>query len=660
MSTNTEINTSKTGFIHTLDRAWFQADPRALGLFRIAFGLLCMHDVLRRMPWITTFYSNSGTLSNHYGLYAPIFRPNVSLLSGFSSPAEVTCFFVFTLVCLFMFTIGYRTRLFHLLSWLCVLSIHSRNTMLANGGDVVMNIWWLWTLWLPLGVRFSIDSLRQSLASNVDDTPTALRHATEGQTNPIRSLAVLMVLWQLSLIYFFNSVPHKTGVTWQEGTAIGYALEQDRVITPLALWAKDVLPLWSTQALSWGTLVIEGLAPLLLLTPWFRSVARRVFLVCMVGLHLGIWLLMDVGLFSFCMMVSFFIILTPREIALLKHWLTKLAGKPVRASYDAECPFSFQMARFIARLDRLRRIEWYPRSATPMGAVGDETGEFDSPSEHGLIVVERGGVTLTGYRGTLRILTALPLGRPFAWVGMLPVLSHVLRFFGRWAGTHRQELGAWFGCSLTPGEGNRLKPAFVQRTSAQTWRRRFWMAGSTGLLLFFFSAMTSQMLVENRFISKTIGVRVTQPEVLRKTVSITRTFQGWSMFAPDVPTRDGWLVIDAELPDGTHVDPQTGREPEFIAADARKMRWDQFWGSYSMRIASGRFSGYRSELVSWLTNQKIKRLKLPAGQRIRSLKVWWIGDVSPNPKVGGNPVIDEKRLIATWPKAQRRKTSVGK
>ena len=79
-----------------------------------------------------------------------------------------------------------------------------------------------------------------------------------------------------------------------------------------------------------------------------------------------------------------------------------------------------------------------------------------------------------------------------------------------------------------------------------------------------------------------------------------------------------------------------------------------------MRIAGGRVSGYRSELVSWLTNQKIKRLKLPAGQRIRSLKVWWIGDVSPNPKVGGNPVIGEKRLIATWPKAQRRKTSVGK
>jgi len=187
MSTNTEIDTSKTGFIHTLDRAWFQADPRALGLFRIAFGLLCMHDVLRRMPWITTFYSNSGTLSNHYGLYAPIFRPNVSLLSGFSSPAEVTCFFVFTLVCLFMFTIGYRTRLFHLLSWLCVLSIHSRNTMLANGGDVVMNIWWLWTLWLPLGVRFSIDSLRQSLASTTDARPTDLRHGTVriGSSKPL-------------------------------------------------------------------------------------------------------------------------------------------------------------------------------------------------------------------------------------------------------------------------------------------------------------------------------------------------------------------------------------------------------------------------------------------------------------------------------------------
>ena len=122
------------------------------------------------------------------------------------------------------------------------------------------------------------------------------------------------------------------------------------------------------------------------------------------------------------------------------------------------------------------------------------------------------------------------------------------------------------------------------------------------------------------------------------------------MFAPNVPMRDGWLVIDAELPDGTHVDPQTGRTPEFVAANARKMQWDQFWGSYSMRIASDRFKSYRGELVTWLTNRDIARLTLPVGQRLKSLRIWWLGDASPNPKLGGPPIVDEKNLVATWPK----------
>ena len=88
------------GFARRLACTWFEADPRALGLFRIAFGLLGMVDVIRRIPWIETFYSNTGTLSNHYNLYSPMFRENTSLLSAFftcaATPAA-TFFFRTTL-----------------------------------------------------------------------------------------------------------------------------------------------------------------------------------------------------------------------------------------------------------------------------------------------------------------------------------------------------------------------------------------------------------------------------------------------------------------------------------------------------------------------------------------------------------------------------------
>ena len=116
----------------------------------------------------------------------------------------------------------------------------------------------------------------------------------------------------------------------------------------------------------------------------------------------------------------------------------------------------------------------------------------------------------------------------------------------------------------------------------------------------------------------------------------------------------GWLVIDAELPDGTHVDPQTGEAPRFEALRAEWMYHGgfrgQFWGTYGSRLAGKRNSAYRPGLISWLRNTRLQRLHLPPGQQLRAITVWWIGDKSPDPRVGGEPVVDEKYIVVRWPK----------
>ena len=190
--------------VNALDRTWLQADPRALGLFRIAFGLLCTWDVLRRVEWIETFYSNTGVLSNHFTIYSPHASHNFSLLYMCSSPGEVRVFFAFALFCLFCFTIGWRTRLFHLLSMACIISIHTRNVLLENGGDVVMNLWWLWTLWLPLGARYSVDAMVRSFKTGPDVDYRGLSILPPPSTSPVRSLAIFAVLFQLSSTCFFS------------------------------------------------------------------------------------------------------------------------------------------------------------------------------------------------------------------------------------------------------------------------------------------------------------------------------------------------------------------------------------------------------------------------------------------------------------------------
>ncbi|MEZ4463565.1 MAG: hypothetical protein R3F43_03365 [bacterium] len=67
------------------------ADPRAIGLFRIAFGLMCIWDVIRRVPWIELFFTNQGVIPNHFSLFRPHATYMMSLLHAFKTPGRWAC-----------------------------------------------------------------------------------------------------------------------------------------------------------------------------------------------------------------------------------------------------------------------------------------------------------------------------------------------------------------------------------------------------------------------------------------------------------------------------------------------------------------------------------------------------------------------------------------
>jgi len=130
---------------------YLSLDVRWLGLFRIGLGTLLSVEVLRRWYYAKPFYTNDGLLPNHYSLFAPMGRNVFSIYHAFSSYGEVSLAFALTLLVFLTFTLGYRTRLFHALSALCITSLNARNLFVENGGTVVVNILTLYTLflWLP-------------------------------------------------------------------------------------------------------------------------------------------------------------------------------------------------------------------------------------------------------------------------------------------------------------------------------------------------------------------------------------------------------------------------------------------------------------------------------------------------------------------------------
>jgi hypothetical protein len=165
---------TRSEFRQAFSRTYLEMDPRTLAFGRIFFALVLIGDLLRRIPWLREFYTNAGILPNHTVLWRP---PVTRLFSFFfmsSLPEESALWFLFCFVCFFCFLIGYRTRLFHVLSFVATTSLHNRMLFAENWGGVAIAALMIWTVFMPTGRRWSVDAVIASMRARRNETPEEL------------------------------------------------------------------------------------------------------------------------------------------------------------------------------------------------------------------------------------------------------------------------------------------------------------------------------------------------------------------------------------------------------------------------------------------------------------------------------------------------------
>ncbi|MEY4578748.1 MAG: hypothetical protein RL701_3451 [Pseudomonadota bacterium] len=306
--------------LRALRQTYLTVDPRSLGLFRVGLGLVLLLDAFYRYQQLDFWYTNAGLLPNHTLLWRPPATHVFSLFFVASSAAEATLGFALCACVYLLLTVGYRTRAMQWLALICRVSLNSRLAVLENGGDMVLNLLCCFTLAMPLGRRFSIDAW------------LAGAHTHRQRSRPVVSLAMLALLVQFAAIYFFNAIS-KQGAAWHNGTAVHYALHLDKFATELGVWMREQLPLSVIRALSWGTLVTEWTACVLLITPIFRRQARTLALVLLPCLHLGFGLGLHLGIFSPAMMAFYPLLLDAGHWRRLERlfsrraWFTNLRAR---------------------------------------------------------------------------------------------------------------------------------------------------------------------------------------------------------------------------------------------------------------------------------------------------------------------------------------------
>ncbi|HEX6275846.1 MAG TPA: hypothetical protein VFZ53_22545 [Polyangiaceae bacterium] len=616
MSREVGIGERVTGFFR---ERYLTVDVRWLGVFRVLLGTLLIIEVLRRWYYAVPFYTNDGLLPNHFSLFAPMGGSVFSIYHAFSTHTEVSVAFFATLLVFLAFTLGYRTRLFHVLSALCITSLNARNLFVQNGGTVVVNILTVYSLFLPLGARFSLDAVRRSLARRRDASVLDL-NLPDPLREPVRtsSLVVLLFLVQWSAIYFFNTV-HKDGEGWRNGTALHWFFHQDRIATVFSIWAREHLSLGVVQAMTYGALAVEGTLSLLLFVPFFQKWTRRAILGLVWGLHGFIALFARLGPFSYAMMLFPVLLLGADDFA----WVTRRfrrEERAVRVVIDGTSPFVFALARVLDRFDpfdRLTFVDARDAASLPPGAPGDA-----------LWVLARDGTIHRHERAWFELLRALPFGIVLAVWLRLPVTRALGARLCRALEARHLRAGRALGVRRRAVAPGRAEPVGLARETS--FRVALGDAGRAlreAAVVLLGVAVIAAILHDNPFVPRSLKPK--RAEWMVKVIEYPRILQGWSMFAPEPPYEDGRVVVDGRTADGRKLDPFSGGTPSFDTLGARGWDHEQFWCDYHNYIRFSGNGGRRQFLREYLLHQH--EFSGHVRDRLVAFDVWWVQDRSPLP-----------------------------
>ncbi len=564
--------------VHFLAERWFSVDHRALGIFRIAFGLVLLTNLYDRASdfGLVSFYSNEGVLPNHYALFLRLQPGYWSFLLGLSTPAEVSVGFALIALVYVLYLVGWKTRWMQLLALLCIESLNFRFLVVQHGGAVVVNILAALTLFLPLGRRYSVDAWLQSLRHGGDATVEDLARARWRdlrKRSATVSVAFFVLCLQFAVIYFFNTV-QKTGPSWRDGSAVHDLAWVNRLATPLAVWLRTHGLATLSPILSWGTLVVEGVLPLLILSPWLQRWLRPVAFLLILGLHGGISSLSRLAAFSWAMMCFGTLLLTPSLLDWLEaRWARR--SEPLSVPVDWEQPAQRLWARVAARL-------------APDGVLSFVHTPGHLPSSEQLGAV----------------LGALPFGGLLTWAAQKPLVLALARRFAEFAAPRLEPRAALPPVLLTHRLG-RLAAVVIP----------VWLAVAIG----------SQVLVDNFAVPPELKPQQ-RSAFLTAPIEYLDLWQGWRMFAPETPANDYRMVVDATLADGTHLDVLTEEPPDFEPWRTPYWGTNQHWCEFH-----GRFVHQREH---WrYTRDYLRRLPQlkgwPPSKHVVALEVWKVGYDSP-------------------------------
>jgi len=315
-------------------------DTRSLALFRMLLATTVLIDLIHRVGDLQAHYTDFGVLptwaARHVLSYGPM-HWSLHLISG--NGWWQGFLFVVAGVAAIAMLAGYKTRWATIISWVLLASLHTRHPLILNGGDNLLRMLLFWSMFLPTGLRFSLDRYLSR------DTATP-----KSAPKMVFSAASVAILLQLLLMYYV-AVVTKTDEHWVNNRwALYFALNLDHITTGFAKWLAGFPEL--TRWLTVSSLYLEWWGPILLFVPVYTARIRTVIIFLFVGLHVGMDLCFQIGLFPWTCIVGWI----PFLPGAVWDWCNKRYRALKNLSPKPQFPDGSEMAPAIARSSLLVNI----------------------------------------------------------------------------------------------------------------------------------------------------------------------------------------------------------------------------------------------------------------------------------------------------------------
>jgi len=591
-------------------RSIFSIDLRSLALFRVSLAIMLLVNLAFRSTEIFDFYSEDGVLTRSQSIgHAHALR--FSLYWIHSSEWFAGTLMAISAFAAILLLLGYRSRWMALLSWVLLLSLLNRNQFVHQAGDYLLAMMLFWSMFLPIGARFSIDNALDR--RYVDDLNPAPRPTTD--SNRFFSIATVGVILQVISVYLFTAF-QKTGAPWRETMDAAYlAVQLDHIATPLGYFMRDYPALLTIG--TYFVLYVEYAVIFLVLSPIFNVQLRFLTLLLLLFMHAVFFLSLNIGLFPFIDYMSLTVLIP----AAMWNWFeSRKAGTAesvsgtqalngIRVYYDADCGFCRKTCLIL-------REFLLPSSVPILKAQSDPDIYRIMQAENSWVVTDRSSQPHIHWHAMVYLFRQRLLMRPVAWLMNLPGVINLGNALYRFVAI-RRDLFSRFTSRFLGYTSIMRRPGWLNQTLA-----------ALAIYIMIYGNLKSIDLDYTQMLYRFDHYAVTEPldKVHNALVKTFRLEQNWNMFSPKPPTYSFMPVITGTLVDDTKVDVYNHRmsEPDWVApermVDAYKSyRWRKYFENvrgHSSNVIRRAYGGHLCR--QWNTSST------PHDKKLGIMEIWFL------------------------------------